>query len=302
VDEVVTPSGQLGVGTYEGAFTVASDEETSGAGTFGNNTHLRNFEVTTDRYSIDGIGVHPAGYTNLGSLGTNSFADAEDGFMMLVYYDVSQLVAVTGVEILLSSATVPGGTIVVAMHDTADVMADDVTLPLEQTDIIDITQAHVDAGMITVMFDQPFEADVNGYYVSVEMFSNTNANDIRILNDLTVPQPSLTSLIFIPNDQVYTNGNAAAIRLITADNVGIADGEELEGISIYPNPTEGIIRVNMSDIDTYTIEVMNVLGEMIQTSSVSANTTLDLSDFGTGVYVVRVSTEEASYTERVIVQ
>lgn len=302
VDEVATPSSTLPIGSYEGSLVVVSDEEGTGAGTFGNNTYLRNFDVTADRYSLDGIGIHPAGYSNIGSLGTNSFTDAEDGFMMLAYYDVSQLVAVTGVEIMLSAATVAGGTLVVAVHDTADVLADDVTAPLEQSDVIDVLQSHVDAGMITVMFDEPFEADPNGYYVSVEMFSNLNANDIRILNDLTVPQPALSSLIFIPNDQIYTNGNAAAIRLITADNVGINGPEQLGGISIYPNPTEGMIRINMEELDTYTVDVLNVLGELVHTSVVNSNTSIDLNDLGAGVYVVRVSTEEAAYTERVIVQ
>ena len=302
MDEVATPSGALATGLYEGSLVVSSDEEGSGAGTFGNNTYLRNFMVTEDRYSIDGIGLHPAGYENVGSLGTNSFTDAEDGFMMLTYYDVSQTVAIMGLEILLSSATVPGGTIICSIHDTTDVLADDVTLPLEQTDVIDILQSHVDAGMITVMFDDPFEATPNGYYAGVEMFSNTSANDIRILNDLTVPQPALTSLIFIPNDAVYTNGNAAAIRLITADNVGINEVGQLDGVSVYPNPSNGIVNVKFTQSENYTIDVVNVLGELVHTSTTNSNTSIDLNDFGAGVFMVRVSTDDAAFVERVIVQ
>lgn len=302
MDDIATSSGILATGLYEGSFTVESDEEPSSAGTFGNNTHLRNFMVTSDRYSIDGIGVHPAGYENLGALGTNSFTDAADGFMMLAYYNILQEVDIMGVEILLSNGTVAGGTIVVALHDTADVLADDVTLPLEQSDLIDVMQSHIDAGMITVMFDSPFTADPGAYFASVEMFSNTNANDIRILNDLTVPQPNISSMIYIPNDAVYTNGNAAAIRLITADNVGIQSVELLDGISIFPNPSEGIVQINMDVQDTYSIEVMNILGELVHSTSVSSNTSIDLNEFGAGVFVVTVSTEKATYTERVIVQ
>lgn len=302
MDEVATTSGMLPVGLYEGSLTVVSDEEMSGAGTFANNVYLRNFAVTEDRYAIDGIGVHPSNYLNLGSLGTNSFTDAADGFMMLTYYDVSQTVAVMGVEILLSTATVPGGSIIVSLHDTADVFADDVTLPLEQTDVIDVTQADVDAGMITVMFEEPFTADPNAYFASVEMFSNSNASDIRILNDLTVDQPNYSSMIYIPNDQVYTNGNAAAIRLITADNVGISETAVLEGVSVYPNPTEGLIQINVTDLDVYTVEVMNVLGERVYASTANGNSVVDLNSHTTGVYIVRVSTENASYTERVLVK
>jgi hypothetical protein len=303
MDETVTPSGALATGLYEGSLVVTSDADTSGGSTFDNNTFLRNFLVTEDRYSIDGIGVHPVGYENVGSLGTNSFTDAADGMMMLAYYDISQTVAVTGLEILLSSATVPGGGIICSMHDTADVLIDDVTLPLEQTDVIDVLQEHVDAGMITVMFDDPVELEPNGYYAGVEMFSGDGASDIRILNDLTVPQPALTSVFYHPGDAVvYTNGNAAAIRLITADNVGISEVGQLAGVNIYPNPTEGILNVKFNEVDNYTVEIVNILGELIHTSTTNANTSIDLNEFGSGVFVVRVSAEDAVFNERVIVQ
>lgn len=302
VDEYPSTSSVLPIGLYEGTFTVTSDAEGSGSGTFGNNSYLRNLEVTEGLYSQDGFGNHPAGYQNVGSLGTNSFTDAADGFMMLAYYPVNQELAIEGVEILLSSATVPGGTIIVSLHDTADVFADDVTLVLEQTDVIDITQADVDAGGKTVLFAQPYEAQPGGYFASVEMFSNTNANDIRILDDLTVPQPSWSTMIYIPNDQVYTNGNAAAIRLLTSDNVGIGESQSLAGVSVYPNPTEGLVRVGVATAGTYTVDVVNVLGEQVSTSTISMSTSFDLSQFGTGMYLVRVSNGEASHIERVVVK
>ncbi len=303
MDEVATPSGQLALGLYEGTLTVESDEEMSGAGSFENNIYHRNFMVTEDRYSIDGIGNHPAGYENLTSIGTQSFADAADGFMMFTYYDISQEVAIMGLEILLSSSTVPGGTIICAIHDTADVNADDVNLPLEQTDVIDILQSHVDDGMITVMFDEPFVAEPNGYFAGVEMFSNNNSSDIRILDDLTVPQPTGTSLIYTPDDEtVYANGNAAAIRLITADNVGIRSAETLQGVDVYPNPSNGEVNIRFSKKGTYNLEVINVLGELIHSETVTANHTLSLNKVEKGVYMVRVSTKTASFTERVIVR
>ena len=302
MDESATPSSALLPGLYEGVFMVMSDEEPFGSGTFGNNTHLRNFEVTTDRYSLDGLGNHPAGYENVGSLGTNSFADGADGFMLLAYYEVSQQMAFEGVEILLSAATVAGGSIIVSVHDTSDVSADDVTSPLEQTDIIDVTQAHVDAGMMTVLFEQPFVADPEGYYVSVEMFSNANANDIRILDDLTVPQPGNATLIYIPNDAVYGNGNAAGIRLITADNVGIGNVPQLSGISIYPNPTKDLVRIDIAEKGDYVVEVLNLLGETVASTSATTSFNLNIGQFGSGFYLVRISTEDGVLVQKVAVE
>ena len=303
VEDVATPAAALDLGLYEGIFTVASDEETDQSITFENNSYQRNFMVTEDRYSLDGIGNHPEGLENITSIGTQSFADAADGFMMFTYYDVSQEVAVMGLEILLSSSTVPGGTIICTIHDTVDVNADIVTLPLEQTDVVDITQEHVDAGMITVMFDQPFVAEPNGYFAGVEMFSNTNESDIRIIDDLTVVQPAGSSLIYTPDDEtVYSNGNAAAIRLITADNVGIRSLPQLEGVSVYPNPTNGLVNVKILDAGNYNLELVNVLGAVVYTAVTNGTVALDLTQYEKGVYTLQVSNNQGVYTERLIVQ
>ena len=98
MDEIATPLSPLGLGLYEGNLTVESDEESSGDFTFANNIYPRNFMVTEDRYSLDGIGIHPSGIENVTSIGTQSFEDAADGFMMFTYYDVSQEVAVMGLR------------------------------------------------------------------------------------------------------------------------------------------------------------------------------------------------------------
>lgn len=303
MDETATPTAALELGTYECSFVVESDEEQMGSGTFGNNTYLRNFEVTADRYSLDGLGVHPAGYENTGILSTASFQDAADGFMLFTYYDISQEVAIMGLEVMISDATVPGGSIIAAMHDTTDVVLDEVGDPLEESDILDVTQAHVDAGMITIMFDEPFVAGPGGYYAGIEMFSSDNEFDIRVIDDLTVPQPAGSSMIYTPDDEtVYSNGNAAAIRLITADNVSVNDLGELDGVSVYPNPTEGVVNLKFTENQNYTVEIVNVLGELVFAKVVSSNTQLELDNLVPGAYMLSVRTENARYTERLIVK
>ena len=65
------------------------------------------------------------------------------------------------------------------------------------------------------------------YYVALEMNSAGNTYDIRILDDNTVGQPAWSSTIFIPGAQVYTNGNAFAIRLNMGSVESLCDEFEL---------------------------------------------------------------------------
>ena len=67
-------------------------------------------------------------------------------------------------------------------------------------------------------------------------------------------------------------------------------GESNESISVYPNPTTG--NVNVAAPGLSHITVMNTLGQVIYDSEADGNmTTLDLNSYQTGIYMVRVITE-----------
>lgn len=286
-------------GLYRAVSTVTSAEEQDGL-FFGNNDHLRNFTITDEYYAIDGIGQHPEGYQALGSIGTNSFTDAADGLMVFAYYEVASELNVYGIEFLLQSTTSVGGGYIVALHDSTDVRGDVVTNPIFQSDLFDITEADTVAGVVRVIFDEPVSLTPGGYYAGVELFSGANESDIRILNDLTVPQPALASMIYIPDDQVYTNGNASAIRLVVDPALSINEEQTLSGVSIFPNPSNGILNLTTASSDRHMVEVFNVLGSNVLTTSVNGNGSIDLSGNAPGVYSVRVSNGNAFTVQRVI--
>ncbi len=286
-------------GLYRAVSTVTSEEEQDGL-FFGNNDHLRNFTITDEYYAIDGIGQHPEGYQALGSIGTNSFTDAADGLMVFAYYEVASELNVYGIEFLLQSTTRVGGGYIVALHDSTDVRGGVVTNPIFQSDLFDITEADTAAGVVRVIFDEPVSLTPGGYYAGVELFSGANESDIRILNDLTVPQPALASMIYIPDDQVYTNGNASAIRLVVDPALSINEEQTLAGVSIFPNPSSGILNLTTASSDRHMVEVFNVLGSNVLTTSVNGNGSIDLSGNAPGVYSVRVSNGNAFTVQRVI--
>ncbi|MCF8257389.1 MAG: T9SS type A sorting domain-containing protein [Flavobacteriales bacterium] len=286
-------------GLYRASATVTSSEEQSGL-FFGNNTHLRNFTVNDEIYALDGIGQHPDGYQALGSIGTNSFEDGADGLMIFAYYEVSNEMDVHGIEFQLQSTTRAGGAVIVSIHDTTDVRNNVVTNALYQGDIYDITEADTIAGFVRIMFDQPMSLSAGGYYAGVELFSGSNENDIRILNDLTVPQPALASVIYIPADQVYTNGNASAIRLVLDPSLSVGDAGSLRGVSMYPNPSNGIINVTTGSAELHLVEIFNVMGSNVLTTSVNGNGSIDLSGNAPGIYSVRISNGEAFMVQRIV--
>jgi hypothetical protein len=77
-------------------------------------------------------------------------------------------------------------------------------------------------------------------------------------------------------------------------------GENNESIAVYPNPTTG--NVNIVAIGMNHITVLNVLGQVVYDANADGNfTTLDMSQYQAGVYMVRVSTESGESVKRISV-
>ena len=79
--------------------------------------------------------------------------------------------------------------------------------------------------------------------------------------------------------------------------------DELSGtnVTLYPNPTTGNLNITLSDIETVNAIVYNAQGKLILTiNNLKNGSTIDLSSVETGVYMVHLSTENASMMQRVV--
>ncbi|MEZ4756280.1 MAG: T9SS type A sorting domain-containing protein [Flavobacteriales bacterium] len=289
---------------YTATFTATCDQIADDVNP-GNNEYLRAFEVTNARYSGDGIGNHPAGYEVLNSLGTNSFTGAEDGLQVMTYYEVIDPIDVYGIEVELAFGTAIGGFAIGNILDTTDVFAatTNVNNPLVESPAFDVVQDDLDNGVLRLMFDNVYNLPAGGYYGNVVLNSNAGAGHIRVLDDQTVPQPDIMSLIYIPGDDLYINGIASAVRLITQPlNVSVSEASDLEGVSLFPNPTNGVLNIRTRDLEVYNVEVFGVAGELVRSERINGTSTMDISELAKGVYTVRIFNNNGTLTQRVTLQ
>jgi hypothetical protein len=297
----------LTTGTYTGTYTTVSDDETGGAA-FGNNVSQRVFEVTSSPqqlYSTDGIDVYPPADLDLTSLGTNSFnisvPGSEDGLVLASMYHIKTPTVVSGIQVMLADGTVEGGEIYGSLKDTASFWASDMT-SLINAQPVTVTATDITNGYVYIMFDSPYSLTPGEYYAAVELYSNGNSSDIRVVDDRTVDQPYFTASIYLPGDASYSNGTALGIRMLMgADWIGL-DENTLDGVSIYPNPSEGLVNISNDNSVENTIIVHDLAGRQIMSTTASSATTIDLSANGTGVYTVTVANENGSVVERIIIK
>nr|MBP8823455.1 T9SS type A sorting domain-containing protein [Flavobacteriales bacterium] len=274
---------------------VVSSDDIGADDDVANNTVYRYLEVTNDLYSLDGIGIYPDSILTLNAMGTGSFTDNTQDVRFLNYYDVQSQETFTGVEVLLSTNnTDPGSYFIAAVYDTSEAYAGTLlSSPLVESDIRVITQQDIDNGFATAQFIDPITLAENAYFVAVRVYEEAGSA-LYILDDATVGQPFDASMLWIPNDDqaqfIYSNGNAMAIRLSSDATIGVQETANLDGVTLYPSPTDGPVEIRLETPGKMSVEVFNVLGKLVETARFNGTSTkLDLGGNAAGIYTVRIS-------------
>ena len=80
-------------------------------------------------------------------------------------------------------------------------------------------------------------------------------------------------------------------------------------IKIYPNPTSGIIKLNLSNLEipdgvVITISVFDRIGKLIKKQTTLSNTLneINLTPYSNGLYILRVQTPEKIYFSSKIIK
>lgn len=100
----------------------------------------------------------------------------------------------------------------------------------------------------------------------------------------------------------YTqNGcSASAVSNITVNSCASVTEEDLQHLSLYPNPVGNILNIEGSDLSSYKlVELYDQSGRLIQRWNVSAKMTLDLSKCAAGIYAVHFVGQDTKRVERI---
>jgi hypothetical protein len=74
------------------------------------------------------------------------------------------------------------------------------------------------------------------------------------------------------------------------------------GLSMYPNPTSGLLYIAKSQIGAASVEVLDLNGKVLQTNLLHQELMLDLSTYQKGMYVIKVQMNGVNIIERIAVQ
>ena len=306
VSNIETPT--LALGLYEGTYTVSSTEEVVGGDNYGNNSLARNFEVTSDVYSQDGIDVQPASILTLGSLGSDSFSGELSNTVLAAQYHMREAEnQVNGIQIALANGSAEGAELTISIIDTATFFADGIGAitglngNYAESGIYALTADDIANGYANIFFDAPITLAPNAYYFAANCYYIED-QAVRVLDDQTVAQPWYASMIHLVTDgSSYSNGNAFAIRVLS----GSAGIEETENniFNVYPNPAIDVINVTFTENFNGLVSILNVTGKEVMSSTVNgAQHSVSTDGLSSGVYYVKVNDGMTSQIAKVVVK
>lgn len=107
------------------------------------------------------------------------------------------------------------------------------------------------------------------------------------------------------NTTLVTGGDFGAEdagKFETGASVGITE-VSFESLTIYPNPASDVLNVEFNiDADEVSVSILDLSGRVIASENGSTAVSFNVGDLASGSYLVRISTENGSYTENVVIK
>ncbi len=146
---------------------------------------------------------------------------------------------------------------------------------------------------------------------SVELFRNSAFTDFPfpISNILSITNGTASGVELeyyyyfynwlVEEDQVDCPSDRVEITATLDLCVGVSD-LELAGVQLFPNPMQDVLTLKTDGrLETASWEMFDVQGKVVATGQLTGTATIDVSKFQTGLYVLRLTTPEKSYTAEI---
>jgi len=153
--------------------------------------------------------------------------------------------------------------------------------------IIDLGGPYGNNETITETFST-LEADC---YIFTLLDSGGNGGTVATITDVN-------NTVVFETDGNFTD---SLIQNFSSDGVLGVNNNEFDSVVIYPNPTNTVI--NIRNAESSTIQIFNILGqEMFAKSNISLEEQVEVSQYNTGTYFVKITNKDAVKTSKFIVK
>jgi len=231
------------------------------------------------------------------------------GMIIGSYFDVYTTDDVTSVSAFMKDNSVVGAQVYAVLYEIDD--SND-KIYLVQSDDYTLTSNDI-GNWATLSFDDAFTLAPGTYMAAVGSYANPVDTSVLGMSQYTYP----TTCYIQKNGCLtgtqtfgtwYWTSRAPMVRMNFFMVSSIEENVFEGNISLYPNPTNGILNLDMMGVSPseYQITITNILGEVIYSVSRNIsgifNDVIDLSAFGKGTYIVQIENDESVFTDKIVIE
>ena len=140
-----------------------------------------------------------------------------------------------------------------------------------------------------------FDVSVNGTFVGSIAYSD-------MVETFTIPNIDVENTVSVVIDGNSTGSNRVKFDDLTYTCYSALSVDEfnIESIKLHPNPVKNNLTVDLKlNIDT-TIEIFDILGKSVYRNTLNKTGTINLQALKTGIYIVKISQNNATTTKKLI--
>ncbi|HXU28080.1 MAG TPA: T9SS type A sorting domain-containing protein, partial [Bacteroidia bacterium] len=119
-----------------------------------------------------------------------------------------------------------------------------------------------------------------------------------------VASPTVTTVYVVTGYDGSTCKTSTSLTVTVSNCTGIDNVSNNSNISIYPNPSTGLVTVSIPSVnETTTLYITDMIGKNVFKSSVKdANISLDLTNLNKGLYMLIISNGQTKHIQKLIIQ
>jgi len=154
------------------------------------------------------------------------------------------------------------------------------------------------------------EPTLQGLYFFADFCSNeigyveeTSPNVFQLNFENTFAGQSFSSFVEDVNGELYVIGlGSGTISKIIDANLSVGE-QNFNEISLFPNPANQKINIDLGDISVNTIRIMNIQGKIMKTLNDFSNQNIQISveDFEKGIYLLEMSFDNGQTTVKKLI-
>jgi hypothetical protein len=253
--------------------------------------------VTDSVYGVDydwnSDGANASGYAYL--------SRPACGQVLANVYDIYANTTLTSISFHISDQSVAGGDV------TAQLYESDGQIFIAESDVYTLQQSDI-GQWVTLPLLTPTPLFAGTSYLAGVLGTQHPTDTVGISS---TGNPHTSGYIQDNGCDIGSNGFGAwytsSARLIRMNfgYVSSVNDEDLKsGLSVYPNPSSGIINLGNENNIAYSYTVSNLVGQIVFDGKISSysNQSIDLSQFSKGVYSIEFTNNTQTYSKKVVIE